>query len=168
MDDEAKRERRREYNRRYNERHPKRRAQSSTAYNHSEIGKERLKVWVENNPARYAAAKLQWARNNQDKTKKRTEEYRKANPGWMAAQCAKRRARKLNATPPWVDEEGLWMIEEAYSLAALRTKMTGKEWVVDHKIPLQGRKVCGLHVIENLQVITAIENSRKHNKFICG
>ena len=39
---------------------------------------------------------------------------------------------------------------------------------VDHIIPLQGEVVSGLHVIENLQYLSAEDNIKKHNKFIAG
>ena len=82
----------------------------------------------------------------------------------MAAHCAKRRARKHHATPEWLNEDDLWMIEEIYHLANLRTKVTGTDWAVDHIIPLQSKRVCGLHVPWNLQVITSSENSVKGNR----
>jgi hypothetical protein len=56
------------------------------------------------------------------------------------------------------------MIEQAYDLAALRTKMFGVAWHVDHVIPLCGKKVSGLHVPYNLQVILGSENCRKGNR----
>ena len=71
----------------------------------------------------------------------------------------------LNRTPAWLTEDDLWAIKETYALAALRTKMLGFAWHVDHIIPLRGRNVSGLHVPENLQVIPAIYNLRKTNKY---
>ena len=88
--------------------------------------------------------------------------YAALNKGKKAAHCAKRHAAKLRATPPWAD---LAAIERVYKLAAEMTRQTGELYHVDHVIPLQGKTVCGLHVAENLRVITALDNIRKHNRF---
>lgn len=81
------------------------------------------------------------------------------------ANDAKRHAAKLHRTPAWLTVDDLWMIEQAYDLAALRTKLFGFVWHVDHIVPLQGKFVSGLHVPTNLQVISARENVRKANRF---
>ena len=72
---------------------------------------------------------------------------------------------KLQRTPSWLSKDDLWMIKEIYELAALRTKMSGFLWHVDHIIPIRGKNVSGLHVPSNLQVIPWIENVKKCNKF---
>ena len=78
---------------------------------------------------------------------------------------ARRRAARIQRIPKWLTKDDLWLIKEAYELAALRTKMFGFKWHVDHIIPLQGKTVSGLHMIENLQVIPEKHNLSKHNKF---
>jgi 5-methylcytosine-specific restriction endonuclease McrA len=59
-------------------------------------------------------------------------------------------------TPCWAD---LIKIKEVYSQAQ-KLGLT-----VDHIIPLNGKLVCGLHVENNLQLLTRAENSAKLNKF---
>ena len=57
--------------------------------------------------------------------------------------------------PKWAD---LKAIREFYM-----KKPKGYE--VDHIIPLSGKLVSGLHVLENLQYLTIAENRSKNNKF---
>ena len=67
---------------------------------------------------------------------------------------ALRHARKLRAIPKWANLE---KIKEIY-----RNRKEG--FHVDHIIPLKGKNVCGLHVENNLQHLTAKENILKSNK----
>lgn len=75
------------------------------------------------------------------------------------------RARKRKAHPTWLDEFELFVIEEVYVLATQRTKLLGIDFEVDHIVPLKSNIVCGLHCKDNLQILTASENSRKSNKY---
>jgi hypothetical protein len=109
----------------------------------------------------------EWRINNPDheNTKLAKLKYKKSNIDKTNAGTAKRRAEKLKRTPKWLSADDFWMIGEAYAIAALRTKMFGFSWHVDHIIPLQGKDVSGLHVPLNLQVIPWIDNVSKSNKF---
>ena len=77
----------------------------------------------------------------------------------------KRDAAKKNRTPNWLTDDQLWMIEQAYDIAAKRTLSLGITFHVDHIVPLQGKIVSGLHVPWNLQVIPAKLNQQKSNRF---
>lgn len=85
-----------------------------------------------------------------------TKRWKKANKEYYHAYIAARRAHLKRATPPWAD---LKAIENFY-----RNRPPG--YHVDHIIPLNGRDISGLHIIENLQYLPAIENLRKSNKTV--
>jgi hypothetical protein len=106
-----------------------------------------------------------WAAKNPEKVKLYAKRVKQAHKGKINFHTAKRRYAKLQRTPHWLTEDDHWMIEEAYSLAALRTKMFGFSWHVDHILPLQGEKVSGLHTPLNLQVIPGKLNDIKGNKY---
>lgn len=75
---------------------------------------------------------------------------------------ARRRCARINSQPAWVAQHEIAAI---YKTCVEISKRTGVEHHVDHIVPLRGRKVCGLHVPWNLQVIPSVENLRKGNKF---
>jgi len=106
-----------------------------------------------------------YARKNAESVNAYHRAYQKKNLHKFAAINAKRKAAKLKRTPSWLTEDDFWMIKQAYELAAMRTKLFGFVWHVDHIIPLQGKRVSGLHVPLNMQVVPAIENRRKSNSF---
>ena len=91
--------------------------------------------------------------------------YNKANRSKRTAQENKRRAGKLEATPPWLTEDHLKSIYSVYELAKECEVLTGDKYHVDHIVPLQGKNVCGLHVPWNLQVLPADINIKKGNRF---
>jgi hypothetical protein len=106
-----------------------------------------------------------YRKNNNARLTEYGSKYRLANLGAKNFLLKKYRASKINRTPVWTTETDLWMMKEIYELSALRTKLTGVSWHVDHIIPLQGAFVSGLHTPFNMQVIPAIENIKKGNKY---
>jgi hypothetical protein len=106
-----------------------------------------------------------WRQQNQDSVAIYAKTYRAANKEKYNFLCQKRKIDIINRTPAWLTDDDLWMIEQAYALAGLRTAMTGIKWHVDHQIPLRGKTVSGFHTPLNLQVIPAAHNQRKSNKF---
>ncbi len=112
---------------------------------------DKVRQWVKTSAARgtsqSARAKAAWKARNPDK---------------VAADARERaRLRKLGnprAIPPWADRAA---IRSIYLEAVRTTKRTGVLHVVDHIVPLKGSGVCGLHVENNLQIITKPENDDK-------
>lgn len=86
-------------------------------------------------------------------------------PGYRNAQARKHAISKRQRTPKWLTADDFWLINEAYDLAAIRTRMFGFPWHVDHIVPLNGRLVSGLHVPHNLQVIPGRLNRLKSNLY---
>ena len=82
--------------------------------------------------------------------------WMKANAASINRRTAARRALCAKATPSWADKKD---IENAY-MEARHMQMH-----VDHIVPLNHPLVCGLHVWENLQLLSPIENMRKNNRF---
>lgn len=114
------------------------------------------------NKEKINAKKKAWAIANKEKIKLAKSKWQKNNKNNGAKSTAKYRYNKYKSTPLWVDFD---LIAIEYELAAWCTKVMGKQYHVDHIIPLQGKRVCGLHVHNNLRVILATENISKSNKF---
>jgi hypothetical protein len=133
---------------------------------HRELTLARSKQWAEANPDKRQEFRAKYRDENRDKHNSYNRAWFAENPDKRAAYEGKRRASMLQRTPQWLTDEDQWIIEQAYELAKIRTSCFGFEWHVDHVIPLQGKKVSGLHVPANLQVIPGSENCRKNAKFL--
>jgi len=141
---------------------------------------EALVLWRQKHPERVKQHNQTQYENHADVLKARSRDnhwadvgraraklraYQKQNLHIFAKAGAKRKAAKINRTPAWLTEDDHWIIQQAYELAALRTKMFGFNWEVDHVLPLQGKMISGLHVPTNLQVIPATLNRQKNNRY---
>ena len=115
------------------------------------------------NAYRAAAGRLPESSNPEVKRRYKQTLHGKA---YTRANDAKRHAAKMQRTPAWLTVDDYWCIEQAYELAALRTKILGFSWHVDHIVPLQGKYVSGLHVPTNLQVIPWRDNVAKTNRYL--
>lgn len=88
--------------------------------------------------------------------------YKERNPHINAEASTRRRMTKKQATPAFAM---LGVIKDLYRLRIAISKMTGQEYHVDHVVPLNHPLVCGLHVHNNLQVISARRNLKKSNRW---
>ena len=91
--------------------------------------------------------------------------FLKERPGLANAKSAKYRALKLQRTPKWLSKAQYKEILGFYSRCREISDRTGVKHEVDHIVPLRGKRVCGLHVPWNLQIITKAENAKKGNKY---
>lgn len=102
--------------------------------------------------------KKKYAEDNRDTVLKRSSDWGRNNRGRATAKGAKYRATKLKATPSWSESE---LIRRFYEDCP-------EGHHVDHIIPLQGKEVCGLHVLTNLQYLLARENISKGNRMVAA
>jgi len=96
-----------------------------------------------------------------------TEEFSKLSPNeqkkalW-SAYVVERRKKRDKSMPLWADKKN---IKDLYIQARILTLNTGIKHEVDHIIPSTHELVCGLHVLENLQILTKFNNQLKSNQF---
>ena len=117
-----------------------------------EANKEKVKAYNEANKEKRKA----YYEVNKEKMKAYHRQYTKNNKGLNNSYSSKKRANKIKATPSWANLE---KIKEIY-------KNCPEGYHVDHIYPLRSKYVCGLHVENNLQYLTATENLQKSNKII--
>ena len=129
--------------------------------NRDKIKEYGIEYYKNNKGHKNESSRVYYAKNKAERALQ-IKEWQRNNPSIVRAHNAKRRASKLQATPQWAD---LGKIQEVYTEAQRLTELLGIEMHVDHIVPLQGSLVSGLHVETNLQILPAVENLRKSNKF---
>lgn len=120
--------------------------------------------WKERDPEASKERSRRYYQNHTEKVKAQKKQYAKDHPHIYAAAAAKRRAALLQRTPPWLTAEDHLKIQAIYDEAHRLESLDGVKRHVDHIIPLQGEEVSGLHVPENLQILTESENCSKWNR----
>lgn len=108
-------------------------------------------VYKLNNPE----TAILYYKNNKEKFRNYYINYYRENKAEYLARRNKYRFSRKMATPLWSQTK---QIVEFYENCP-------KGYHVDHIVPLTNDLVCGLHVLENLQYLTATENLIKSNKY---
>lgn len=131
--------------------------------NNLDKGKETSKRYRENNDGADSRNRKKWYSGNKEHTSKYGRWWRSVNKARNQQYNANRRAQVKQAMPTWAD---INKIIEIYKQSVDISNTTGIIHHVDHIIPLVNDLVCGLHVHDNLQILTSTDNMSKGNKFI--
>lgn len=140
--------------------------------NNKEVILEKMKMnYLSNKELRIARQKNYYHHNKdvaktyRQENKERLAEYRKSyqqsNKSYFNAHNANRKALKIKATPSWIDQQA---VDGMYDLASLFNDV-GLDLHVDHIVPLNSDKVCGLHCEANLQLLSSSDNISKGNRW---
>lgn len=138
-----------------------------------EEAKERHKKWREENRDKIRVKNREWKKKNKRKVKEYskkyqgTDAYKKARLAYnrkyykenrikMCAKSCAYDSRVRISRPVWESQS---KINEYYRMA----KDLGLE--VDHIVPINSELVCGLHCVDNFQMLTRSENASKGNRF---
>lgn len=143
----------------------------------------RIALWCKQNPEKKDAINQRYYKNNPEqmqlvsvraralraiayaadpkKFTSRCAKWKRNNRGKCNATLAAYKAARRMATPAWANQIAMG---EFYAFAAIKSKLTGQKWEVDHQVPITSDIVCGLHTHNNLQVILSIANKQKSNR----
>lgn len=131
---------------------------------HSADHLKHVNNWRQKNPDKVSATRTKWSESNPEKVRQSTRNWKRCNLSKVAESATRRRAAKDLRMPNWLTSADRLEFDTVYAYcAALRS--AGLDYHVDHIVPLRGKSVSGLHVPWNLQVIPAVENMSKGNRF---
>jgi len=115
----------------------------------------RVTKWYQDNKERKRNYDNEYRKKNRQKRREVSKKWRDRHPAEKLADTIKRRLYLSHRIPLWAD---LNAIRDFY-------KNCPAGYHVDHIIPLHGKKVSGLHVLNNLQYLPATENLQKSNSW---
>lgn len=132
--------------------------QAKRANNPSLRKKEIVQVglWRKNNPENLRKLLSEYRNKNKTRLSEYYKEWRSKNRAVYNSYQKSRKNRVKQSTPKWAD---LKAIRQFYFNCPAG-------FHVDHIIPITGELVCGLHILGNLQYLSAIDNLKKGNRLL--
>lgn len=147
------------------------RAASDVSY--KEKSKKRAKDWYEKNKQLTIDRASDWKKKNKDKVFDSNKRYMqkdeskklrreaqsrryKNDPNKYRAMAKSRDGRVKMSMPSWETNKNVLEYYKAAGILGLE---------VDHIVPIQSDIVCGLHCVDNFQMLTREENASKSNRF---
>jgi 5-methylcytosine-specific restriction endonuclease McrA len=127
---------------------------------HKEELNARSKAYYQDHKEEVKAKNKAYHEANKEELNARSRAYGANNRDECNALSAKKRAVKRQAILPSSD---LKLIKNLYKQRADTSKKHGEEYHVDHIIPLS---IGGAHHQDNMRIITAKENLKKHDQYI--
>lgn len=108
------------------------------------------------NPSYFNERTRKWKESNKILVSKYRKRYVENNREKFAFYNSQRRAIKIMASPRWANRDEIKKIYKNALILGMQ---------VDHIVPLKSKIVCGLHVENNLQLLSSTENRSKFNRF---
>lgn len=127
----------------------------SVQHQRTEAHRAATRKWYAANSAVHKAARDAWREAHREEVRAYNAAWRRANLKRMSAHARAYTLRQQKAMPAWADRAAIQRFYEE--------RPEGMH--VDHVIPLRGKTVSGLHVLENLQYLPGLENNRKGNRY---
>jgi 5-methylcytosine-specific restriction endonuclease McrA len=122
-----------------------------------ECSRQKRRERYAKDPTKDLALSAKWKERNKERMLAGQALYKKTSGKAICnASNAKRQAAQLQRTVSWADLNAIQLVYDQATAAGL---------TVDHIVPLQGKRVSGLHVPNNLRLLSKSENSRKKNSF---
>lgn len=127
-------------------------------HRNKEHHRKKCRMWAEANPEKRkdVLRRSNKKRQVEGKTQISARAWWVANREKCVAALKTRRESIYTATPKWVS---MVEIQEYYK------KASSLGLTVDHIIPIKNARVCGLHVIWNLQMLSRSDNSKKGSRY---
>lgn len=111
---------------------------------------------TENGKKRSYESSRRWAKNNKEKSKEIQRKSVRKNRDYYTAVSKVYASRVRERIPLWQCKDE---IKEYY----IKSRELNLE--VDHIVPINSKLVCGLHCVDNFQMLTRSENASKGNRY---